>query len=119
MSESPQADRRLNCRYPVSLPVEYKLFARSRTTCHGFGRTLNISSRGVLFQVENALPAGKRIEIQIDWPFLFDGGRPITLVVWGTVVRRDRQLVAVRFRYHRFRSTVVMSRTPGVGKLFA
>jgi hypothetical protein len=55
-------DQRLHRRYPLTLDVEYKLFRKDRVALHGFGKTFNISSAGVLLSVDDSLPIASLIE---------------------------------------------------------
>src|SRR5579863_3783855 len=64
---SDSAEQRATRRYPIRLDVEYKLPLEKRT---GSGTTLNVSSGGILFQTDEALPAFGHIEISLRWPFL-------------------------------------------------
>ena len=101
---APQVERRLHCRYPITLQIEYKFFSTNRTKRCGFGKTLNVSSGGVLFEPQDGLPTNGLIEVLMDWPFLLDGVCPLKLVVQGRVVRSNKQLAAVQILRHEFRT---------------
>jgi len=101
--KSPQKERRLCHRYPLTLRIEYK-FGMRGTEAHGFGKTVNISSHGVLFEAEEDQPANGPIDVLMDWPCLRNGVSPVRLVVRGHVVRKDSRFVAVCFTRHEFRS---------------
>src|ERR1051325_251532 len=71
--EAPPAslpNRRSARRYPVDLPLFYKVkLPRTEArlpVCQG--RTLNMSSTGILFQTEQTPPPGKAVELAITWP---------------------------------------------------
>ena len=102
--ESHRADQRSNRRYPIALDIEYKLLRKGRVERLGSGRTLNVSSGGVLFEAKDPLPAGSSIEILMHWPFLLEGVCPLKLVIHGSVVRSDGKGVAVRSKHHEFRT---------------
>jgi hypothetical protein len=102
--ESHRADQRLNRRYPIALEVEYKLLRKGRVERLGLGRSLNISSGGVLFEANEPLPAGSSVEVMMHWPFLLEGVCPLKLVIYGSVVRSDSKGVAVRTKHHEFRT---------------
>jgi hypothetical protein len=70
----------------------------------GLGKTLNVSSGGVLFEANESLPAGSSIELLMQWPFLLEGVCPLKLVIHGSVVRSDNKGVAVRTKQHEFRT---------------
>src|SRR5579864_471995 len=94
--ESHRGDQRLNRRYPITLEIEYKLLRKGRVERLGQGRTLNVSSGGVLFEANESLPSGSSIELLMQWPFLLEGVCPLKLVIHGSVVRSDSKGVAVR-----------------------
>jgi len=96
------ADRRSHRRYPLVLEVQYKAF-RGRASRIGFGTTLNVSRRGVLFKAADSLTAGSAIELTMNWPFLLEGVCPLKLVKRGRVIRNDARGVAVRAKDHEFR----------------
>jgi len=102
--ESHRADQRVNRRYPIALEVEYKLLRKGRVERLGMGRSLNVSSGGVLFEANEPLPAGGSIEVMMHWPFLLEGVCPLKLVIYGSVVRSDSKGVAVRSKHHEFRT---------------
>ena len=102
--ETHRIDQRLNRRYPISLEIEYKVLRKGRVERLGLGRTLNVSSGGVLFEAADDLPAGSSIELLMKWPFLLEGVCPLKLVIHGSVVRSDSKGVAVRTKHHEFRT---------------
>ena len=102
--ESHSVDHRSTRRYPITLEVEYKLIRKGRVERLGIGKTLNVSSGGVLFEANESLPAGSAIELLMHWPFLLEGVCPLKLVIHGSVVRSDSKGVAVRSKQHEFRT---------------
>jgi len=110
--ESHRADQRLNRRYPIALEIEYKLLRKGRVERLGLGRTLNVSSGGVLFEANEPLPAGSSIELLMYWPFLLEGVCPLKLVIHGSVVRSDGKRVAVQTKHHEFRTAGARSSKP-------
>ena len=110
--ESHRADQRLNRRYPIALEIEYKLLRKGRVERLGLGRTLNVSSGGVLFEADEPLPAGNSIELLMYWPFLLEGVCPLKLVIHGNVVRSDGKRVAVQTKHHEFRTAGTRSSKP-------
>ena len=68
--EHPRRDQRLHPRYPVKVEIEYRLLSKRRVERIGIGKTLDVSSGGVLFKAKDALPAGRLIEVLMDWPCL-------------------------------------------------
>ncbi len=99
-----QCDQRLHQRYPISLEFEYRLLSRGRVARLGFGRTLNISTGGVLFEGNDAFPVGSTVEIMLSWPFLLEGVCPLKLMLKGRVVRSNSTESAVQTTQHEFRT---------------
>ncbi len=73
----------------------------------GSGTTVNLSSGGVLFQTEQALIPGKRLEMAISWPAQLDNRCALKLVARGRVVRCEKGLAAVEIQQYEFRTVGV------------
>jgi hypothetical protein len=97
-----QSNRRLHDRYPLALKLQYKIPNKKGLVHHGCGRTLDISSGGVLFEADCLLPASGPIELAIDWPYLLDGVVSLELVMKGPIVRSDTKAVAVKADHYEF-----------------
>jgi hypothetical protein len=110
--ELHRPDQRLSRRYPIALEIEYKLLRKGRVERLGLGKTLNVSSTGVLFQPTEPLPAGCSIELLMQWPFLLEGVCPLKLVINGNIVRSDGKGVAVRTKHHEFRTAGARASVP-------
>jgi hypothetical protein len=95
-------ERRLHERYPITFDVEYEVRGGKGVRLMGFGRTINISSRGVLLEISNPLPNRCRIRLSINWPFLLDGSIPLKLLMHGEVVRVVNNTIAVEVTGHTF-----------------
>jgi hypothetical protein len=108
--ETHNADQRLHQRYPIILNVEYKLLIKGRVERLGSGRTRNISSGGIFFEVDETLPVEGRMELAMDWPFLLEGVCALKLVIRGRIVRSDTKGIAVKIARHEFRTAGVRSR---------
>ena len=100
-----RVDQRSHRRYPITLELEYKLLNKGRVERSGFGRTLNISSRGVLFDADDLLSASGRVELTIPWPFLLEGICRLKLVMRGRIVRSDGDGIAIRTEHYEFRTS--------------
>ncbi len=100
--EEIHEDRRDDRRYPIELALRYKVVARNRVPLEGSGRTVNMSSGGVLFGGNQDLPAGAFVELSIDWPVLLTNTRPLTLLITGRVVRSENSRVAVKMNRYEF-----------------
>src|SRR5579863_6838088 len=98
------AERRSNRRYPLDLGVRFRSPAGGFT---GVGRTVNLSSGGVLVDCQHAtdqIGAGAQIEISIEWPLTLDGGVPLQLVAVCRVRRLGPSVFAAAFLRHQFRT---------------
>jgi hypothetical protein len=109
VSEEQQVDQRANGRYPIALEVHYKVLSGDRVGRVGCGRTLNISSGGVLLETDQLLPPTGVVELAIQWPFLLREVCSLKLVMRGRIVRLDYQnkATAVRAEFHEFRTAGV------------
>ena len=70
----------------------------------GEGRTLNISSCGILVERPHQLSLGAVLEMRIDWPSLLDGKVALQLVVVGRVIRCERSRFAAILHQYQFRT---------------
>jgi hypothetical protein len=99
------ADRRASRRFAIEQEMLYKILDhRAAVPESGVGRTLDISSHGVLFETQQRLRTGKRIEVAVNWPALLDGGCPLKFVAVGRVVRADEKCAAMKIEQHEFRT---------------
>ena len=96
-------ERRSGCRYPIHVDLAYTLRRGDKPLKSGTGRTVDLSSRGVLFESESTLPAGNKIEISIAWPALLHNETALNLFVVGQIVRGSGSFTAVRFERYIFR----------------
>ena len=98
-----EVERRLHARYPITLDVEYKLLTTGSREQVGIGKTVNMSSVGILFEARDALPARRQVMVFVRWPVSKESTRPLKLVMRGRVIRSDGKLVAVRVSRYEFR----------------
>ena len=93
-------ERRSHQRYPITFDVEYQVPGGNGVRLMGFGRTINISSRGVLLEISDPLPNRCRIQLSIKWPFFLGGSIPLKLAMYGEIVRVAGNTIAVRATGH-------------------
>ena len=96
-------NRRRGWRFPIREGVRYVLFQHG-TDLRGTGTTVNVSSSGLQFTVDQALPVGNEIEVTLDWPARLDGGCMLKFVGRGRVVRSSGDRVAVKIFGYEFRT---------------
>jgi c-di-GMP-binding flagellar brake protein YcgR len=105
MPESrPQADRRHSDRFPIEREVRYRVLNKQSGDETGDGKTINISSSGVLFASQQKLPPGRRMELFISWPAHLNDKCALQLVARGRVVRSDKGRAAIEIQQYEFRT---------------
>jgi len=96
-NEKAQADRRHSDRFPIEREVRYRVLNKRSSEETGDGKTINISSSGVLFTVEHMLLPGRRMELAISWPAQLNNKCALKLVARGRVVRFEGDTRPSRF----------------------
>lgn len=107
-----RANRRLHQRYPIELDLRYKLIHGRQVLNVGVGKTHDISTKGVFFSADQALPSGLDVELSMDWPLRLGGLCPLQLKIAGKVLRSGELGTAVQITHYEFR-------TRGVGPISA
>ena len=97
-------DRRLSHRLPIERDVRYRVLSGKSVSIQGTGKTLNISSGGVLFTTESPLPKGERAEISVSWPAQLNDALPLKLVALGRLVRCDDTQAALAIERYEFKT---------------
>jgi hydroxyethylthiazole kinase-like sugar kinase family protein len=98
-----KAERRLAVRFPIEQEVRYKVI-RGNTAEVGSGRSLNISSNGILFTTERTLAPQERVEVAVNWPAQLAHKLPLKLVTTGRVVRSGDRWDAIEIYRYDFRT---------------
>ena len=101
--ETIQGDRRSHRRYALNLGLSFRQVAGAKTLLEGTGKLSDISSGGVLFLTAAPPAMGTTVELRVDWPYRGENGAPLNLLLFGRVVRKDRDSVAVQTIRHEFR----------------
>jgi len=96
-------ERRFKARYPLELKVRYHTFGKT-SVISGEGRTVNLSSSGVLVASSDKVSDGARLKLTIEWPSLLNGTTPLQLVTFGRVVRSNESGFAVALEHYQFRT---------------
>ena len=102
--EKIAGDRRHNRRYEIHLDLRWKLVRRKRVLETGTGRTVDLSSGGILIEADRQLPVGLNVEVSLAWPVMLHNVAPMQLVISGRIVRSAGQRVAIRMVQHEFRT---------------
>src|SRR5947209_16492106 len=97
-------ERRSSDRFPIEREVRYKMLDGKSVTGSGSGKTLDISSGGVLFTTEQHLTEGKRLELSVNWPAQLNNSCALKLVALGRLVRCDATKAAIAIEKYEFRT---------------
>jgi hypothetical protein len=103
-SSTLASERRSKARFPLRLTVRYRILSGGPALV-GVGRTVNMSSCGLLIASEEAMvPAGARLQLTVDWPFLLHGITPLQLIVSCRVMRCRKEEFAVKLDQYQFKT---------------
>jgi PilZ domain len=102
--ELGNTERRRSSRFPIEREVRYKTLNQRAEIMAGNGKTLNISSSGVLFTSDHDLPVGTRLEVSISWPAQLNEKCLLNLVARGRVIRHSKGQLALQIQQYEFRT---------------
>jgi hypothetical protein len=105
-------ERRGSDRFPIEREVRYRVLSKRAGQEEGTGKTINISSNGVLFTTDKILLPGKRLELSISWPAQLDNKCQLKLVAQGRVARLEQGRAAIEIQKYEFRTQGVKSFLP-------
>jgi hypothetical protein len=103
-SSKAGAERRASDRFPMDRDVRFKVVNRKTGEETGVGKTINMSSNGVLIETEQNLLPGRRLELTISWPAQLNNTCPLKLVARGRIVRVENSRAAVEIQQYEFRT---------------
>jgi len=106
-------ERRSTDRFPIENQLTYKLMEARNIVQTGDGRTVNMSSCGILFRGGAHLPVGHRVELSVDWPAQLSEHCGLKLVALGKIVRSTPEAAAVRIEKYDFRTRAATAVTAG------
>jgi hypothetical protein len=101
------SERRATDRLPIENQLHYKLLETGRSAQTGQGRTLNMSSSGILFTAKAQLPIGERVKLSVDWPAQLNERCGLKLVALGKIIRSNAETVAIQIEKYDFRTRAV------------
>ena len=105
--ETPEvstSERRRSSRFPIERELRYKTLNQRTEILAGNGKTLNISSSGVLFTSDHELAVGTRLEVSISWPAQLNERCLLNLVARGRITRHLRGQLALQIQQYEFRT---------------
>ncbi len=104
MPDGNTTERRRSSRFPIEREVRYKTLNQRAEILAGSGKTLNISSSGVLFTSDHDLPVGTRLEVSVSWPAQLNERCLLNLVARGRVTRHMKGQLALQIQQYEFRT---------------
>ena len=102
--QTQEADRRRSDRFAIEREIRYRALNKRGGEEAGEGKTVNMSSSGVLFTSGQILRPGRRIELAINWPAQLNNKCALKLVARGRIVRFDNGLAAMEIQQYEFRT---------------
>src|SRR5277367_2053272 len=103
-SSRKPSDRRASDRMAIEREVQIRFLNRKDGDKSADGKTVNISSSGILFTTDQMLLPGRRLEMSINWPAQLDNKCALKLVARGRVVRFEDGCAAFEIMQHEFRT---------------
>lgn len=103
-AQSQESNRRRSDRFAIERDIRYRALNKRGGEEEGEGRTVNMSSSGVLFTAPQILRPGRRIELTISWPAQLNNKCALKLVARGRIVRFDNGLAAMEIQQYEFRT---------------
>ena len=95
-------ERRSSQRFRIECDVRYRIVDVEE---FGSGKTVDMSSSGILLTTDRVMSPECRVEVEVDWPVKLDNGAALKLVVMGRVVRSEKNdgaLAGVKILRHTF-----------------
>jgi hypothetical protein len=99
-----QSDRRSSERMAIVRDVQYRVLNDKTGEVSASGKTVNMSSSGILFTTEHLLLPGRRVEVAVSWPAQLDNKCALKLVARGRIVRFQEGMAALEILHHEFRT---------------
>ena len=109
LEQTQESDRRRSDRFAIESEIRYRTLNKRGGDEAGEGKTVNMSSSGVLFTSGQILRPGRRVELAISWPAQLNNKCALKLVARGRIVRFDNGLAAMEIQQYEFRT-----QSPGV-----
>lgn len=99
-------ERRASKGYSIERTIHYRVVGHGPVGASGSGKTVNVSSGGVLIATDRVLSPGWRVEVEVDWPFQVADKVSRKLVVMGQTVRSENNgavaLTGLKISRHAF-----------------
>jgi len=102
-SSQRDVERRSSERFEFRTEIAYRATLSKSKKIVGVGKTINLSSEGILFQAPDKLLIGSKIELFIKWPAMLDSQHILCLCATGVTTRIGGGKVAAQIRRIQFR----------------
>ena len=102
--EDQPIERRSKRRFVMEREIRYRVLDQDRIIAAGVGKTVNLSSSGVVFGIDGELPLGAFIELSIAWPALLENRCPLQLIGFGRILRSAPGTAAASIEQYEFRT---------------
>jgi carbohydrate-selective porin OprB len=104
LEQTQDSNRRHSDRFAIEREIRFRALNKRGGEEAGEGKTVNMSSSGVLFTTPQILRPGRRIELAISWPAQLNNKCALKLVARGRIVRFDNGLAAMEIQQYEFRT---------------
>ena len=104
MQATQRSNRRAADRFPLEREARFTVLDTRATPLSGNCRTVNMSSRAILFRSKQRLTEGKRLELAVSWPALLDATCQLKLVALGRVIRCHFEDAVIEIERYEFRT---------------
>ena len=92
--------------------LHYKVLDRRGTGETSAGKTIDMSSNGILFATDGQKLGGKLLEVSISWPAQLNSVVPLKFVTRGRVVRSEHGKAAIMIQHREFRTQSSRTQRP-------
>jgi hypothetical protein len=93
--QNNQRDRRASKRFSVDRIIRYRILGDGSAGVSGGGKTLNLSTSGMLIVTDRLLSPGMQLQVEVDWPLQEDAPVSLKLIAMCTVVRSEIGAIAL------------------------
>lgn len=103
-----QPERRASKRFSIERTISYRVLGRGPVGASGSGKTVNMSSGGMLIETEQVLLPGWRVEVEVSGPFQVDDQVSFKLLVTGKITRSvgsPNPMAGLKISRHTFQTS--------------
>src|ERR1700694_3727669 len=97
-------DRRSGIRFPLQQEARFRVLESRKHTPQSTGRTVEMSSKGIVLECDRVLPVGSKVEIAVNWPAQLNDKCRLKFVAVAKVLRSANNRTALLIEKHEFRT---------------